>query len=235
MLKEEILEIAAKLERIKRKGYIKSTRKEEGTLYDLLDNKKYKDIKIKIKKDFTRDYVTIFNATPEGKDPNQLKRIKEKYGYAESYEFRKKIFNASIQANSFKFVNGKLFRLIIDYDKKRVILGIYNKDYTLIDNKSYWTFNSLETKLNKHVKYLFLVKSWDKLENKKYYFKYYDYNIYELINFQEFLRLLEIGSIRVTFRINVYKKGDKKGEINDLGTSFEFQELDYEKIYKKCQ
>ena len=81
--------------------------------------------------------------------------------------------------------------------------------------------------------YLFLIKAWDKLEDKTKYYKYYDYSIYKKVSFKEFLDLLEEGTIRVTFRIDIYKKGSKIGEIIDKGTSFEIQEIELEKLFKK--
>ncbi len=238
MQNEELERIKGKLDELKKAGYLKSTRPHKGTaektLYDLLKNEiPPNGISVKIKHDYTPNYLTIFNATPEGKEKNQIARIRNKYGYAESFENKSKVFNASVQANASKFVNGKLFQLKVDYPTLKVYLKIIGKDLNAIDTKSYWTFDSLRKKLAKRNKYLVLVKAWEKQESKVSYYRYYDYNIYELVEFKDFLNLLESGIIRVTFRIQIYKKGSKVGQVNDLGTSFEIEELDLEKLYRK--
>ena len=42
---------------------------------------------------------------------------------------------------------------------------------------------------------------------------------------------MEQGIIRITFKIGVYREGEKKGEIHDRGTSFEIQEKDLQKLF----
>ena len=238
---KELTNLEKELKRVKQADYVKDTRNNragcERTLYDLLNVniKDLSNIALKVKKSETRNYVTIFNARPEGKDKEQIKRIRDKYGYIESLENKKKVFNASIQANYSKFINGKLFRLEVNYNSLRVYLNVYNKDFTLIDCKTYWSFDALKNYYEKHAEYLYLIKAWEKKENKDKFYKYYDYDLYKLISFAQFLTLIEDGTIRVTFRINVFKKGPKKDKIDDKGTSFEIQELDLLKLYQKVK
>ncbi len=242
MFKEEIIKLNNELKRIKELNYISDTRNNraglEKTLYDLVSphlKTEYKTIALKVKTNWTSNYLTIFNATPEGKESNQIKRLRDKYGEPESFDSRRKVFNNSIQANYSKFINGKLFKLSVNYSKSKIFLEIFNKDYVLVDCKSYWNFKTLEASYNKRAKYLFLVRAWEKKENKTRMYKYYDYSLYKLVDFKEFLNLIEEGVVRVTFRVNIFKKGPKEGKICDKGTSFEIQELDLNKLYKKVE
>lgn len=239
MITEELTIINKELERVKKLDYVLDTNpnigSKEKTLYDLLDKKALKhisNISIKVSKKQTDKYISLFTAPPEGK--NQIKRLKDKYGYIDySKKNKTKIFNASIQANYSKFINGKLFKLKVNYDNLKLNLEVYNKDFTLIDSKTYWSFKHLMQAYNTRNKYLYLIKAWEKNENNHKMYKYYDYNLYELINFKDFLELITNGTIRVTFHINIIKRGPEKGQIDDKGTNFEIQELDLLKLYRK--
>ena len=63
------------------------------------------------------------------------------------------------------------------------------------------------------------------------YFHYYKMTIYLLKNFDTFITLIEKGIIRVSFKINVFLSGPKKGKICDHGTSFDIRECDLHKLY----
>ena len=43
------------------------------------------------------------------------------------------------------------------------------------------------------------------------------------------------GSFRITFKIGVFKKEYRHGEIHDRGTGFEIKEQDLEKIFEKVE
>ena len=236
---EELEVVKKQFQKINKKGYILDIKNNKAgptkTLTSALNIKtpEFKNIEIRIKDFNLNKHILLFKSTPIGKEPNQIKRIRNKYGYPESDENRQKIFKASVQASASTFVNGKLFRLKVDYAQEKVFLLILEKNFMLIDDKAYWTFKDLASKYNRHKPYLFLVKTWNKLENNQKSYKYYDYEIYKLKDFQDFLKLLEQGLIRVTFNISIYKKGPKQGEICDTGTTFEIEELDFPKLYEK--
>ncbi len=242
MKNEELKILQKKFKKIAEKGYVEDKGDKKigitQTFNDLVSKdfkREFKDIEIKVKKDYTSKYVELFKATPLGKEVNQIKRIRNKYGYPESDENRKKIFFGTVQANASTFINGKLFRLKVDYDKEKIYLLILEKDFALIDDKAYWDFADLEKKYKRRKKYLFIIKAWEKREQDKVFYKYYDYYVLKLKDFKEFLKLLEQGIIRVNFKIDVHKKGPKVGDIDDKGTTFEVEELDLEKLYEKIQ
>ena len=78
-----------------------------------------------------------------------------------------------------------------------------------------------------------LIKTWEQEVGKVKQYKYYDYYVWRLKDFKEFLKLIEDGTIRVTFKIDIFRKGPKIGEIDDRGVSFEIQELELERLYDK--
>jgi len=58
-------------------------------------------------------------------------------------------------------------------------------------------------------------------------------DFYELKDFDTFILLIEKGIIRVVFKIGTFKKGIRKGNIHDHGTSFEINIENVEELYKK--
>ena len=95
----------------------------------------------------------------------------------------------------------------------------------------YWTFDLLKEKLYRKLKNMAFVSAMRKIENDKEYFKYYKLEIYKLKSFDTFINLLKAGIIRVTFKIGVFRSGDKKGKIHDHGTGFDIEEKNLYKLY----
>ncbi len=239
MLYEELRIIEEELKRIKNMGYIKNIRKkregELATFLSLLNNKNIcHKIDIKLKKDFTKKYITIFNANIEPQKENEIKRLKDKYGFLSNNIKKDKIFKLSVQANySTQAENKYLFKLILDYKKEKLFLAVYDHHFNLKECKAGWDFSYLESIYKKKSPYLILIKVWEQTIDKVKHYKFYDYYIWKLKSFNEFLKLIEDGTIRVTFKIDIYKKGPKKGEICNRGIVFEIQELELNKLYDK--
>lgn len=245
---EELQKLKNEFIRIKRLGYVPSTRNGPTgigkTLEDLLGKKEdtkglpdYHGIELKTKRGYTRAYVTLFNATPEGEAPNEIKRLRNTYGYynsTESKSNRHKYLQNSVQANCSTLIGNRfLFKLYLNYDEKKIYLNISDPNFNLIESKAYWPFETLKIKLNCKLKYMALIKAWPKKVDGKEYYKYYDIEFFKLKTFEEFLKLIEDGTIRINFKVGIYTTGPKKGTMKDHGTSFEIQELDMEKLFVK--
>lgn len=231
---EEITNLKKEFERIKKMGYVQNIETDiEKTFLKLLKEKNHR-IKIKIKKEISPTYITLFKASPLGREPNPTLRLSEKYGSYSNLNREVKVLNASVQANCSTLVGTKyLFKLFINYEEERIYLKITDKYFNFIEQYVYWPFSLIKSKLNHQLKYLALIKAWTKEENNTKYYKYYDLEFYQSKNFIAFLKLIENGTIRITLKINAYKDGKRKGELHDCGTRFEIQQLDYNKLLDK--
>ena len=241
---EELKKLKKEFLRIKSMGYVKSTRKGltgiGKTFEDLIGKSEdkeitpdYHGIEIKTKRGYTKSYTTLFNLTPAGKTDYEIKRLRDTYGYPEFTSSKIKVLNCSVQANCSTFVAQRyLFKLYIDYEEEKIFLVIYNQSFTLIEKKVYWSFSLLQERLERKLKYMALVKAWPSKVNGVEYYKYYDIDFYKLKSFNEFLKLIEEGTIRITFKIGVFKDGPRKNQIHDRGTGFEIQELDFLKLFE---
>ena len=241
----EILYLKQEFDRIKALGYVKSSRKgltgigktfEDliGKEEDTLDTPDYKGIEIKTKRGYTKSYTTLINATPKGKSEFEIKRLCHIYGYPDKVLKDHKVLAFSVQTNKPTFVaNRYLFKLKIEKNEQKIYLIIHDKNMKLLEKYVYWDFNTIKEKLERKLKYLALVKAWPKSINGIDYYKYYNIQFYQLKNFDSFLKLMEQGMIRITFKIGVFREGVRTGEIHDRGTSFEIQELNFEKLFNK--
>lgn len=242
MITEEIILLKKEFERIKKMGYVKGTRGGatgiDKTFEDLLSKMEdtlstfnFRDIEIKTKRSYSKAYTTLFKCMPKG-DKIVLKRLKNTYGYTDSVHRTYKVLNVSIQANCSTLVSNRfLFKLEVNWEDEKIYLAIYDKNFLLLEKKIFWDFQSLKIKLQRKLSCLAFIKAWTTCKMGIECYKYYDISFYKLKSFEDFLRLIENGTIRVTFKLGIFRSGEKKGELHDRGTSFEIQELDMEKLF----
>lgn len=125
------------------------------------------------------------------------------------------------------------YRISINRKKRKVILYIYNRKNKIIDTKSYWSFEILEEKLYRKLKYLAYIKVERKVVNKQIFFHYKDISFYELKSFDTFLEMIEKGYITITFTIGVFRSGKRKGELHNHGIAFRISYQYIEKLFTK--
>ena len=234
-----------KLEALKNKGWIKSINNYSAGIGTTLEKEldihsgefeipDFGEIEIKTKKIGSISNITLFSAAPDSYVA-EIKRIHEKYGYPHSKNPKYKVFNTTIAGNKFTSISNKYHFIInVDWKHEIVVLNVHNKySGALIDNYSSWSFDMLQEKLYRKLKYLCLVRAQRKYEFPNVYYKYIDYSFYVLKDFKTFLNAIDKGIIKVTFKINVIQKGPKEGQIKDHGTSFDINENNLEQIYYK--
>lgn len=192
----------------------------------------YNDIEIKVKRSHSNSFTTLFNCTPEGPHYCEIERIKEKYGYPDKVLKEAKILHNSVYCNQKVKINDSYyFQLHVSEIEEKLYLKVIDRFGNVIEDTMYWTFDLLKEKLYRKLKNMAFVSAMRKIENGKEYFKYYKLEIYKLKSFDTFINLLKAGIIRVTFKIGVFRSGDKKGKIHDHGTGFDIEEKNLYKLY----
>lgn len=247
MITKEIKLLKDEFERIKGMGYVASSRGGSTgigkTFEDLLGKKEdtseepdYLGIEIKTRRAYSYSYTTLFNACPANNNECELKRLVSTYGYPDRILYKCRVLNVSVYANTCTLVaNRYLFKLFVSREEKRVYLGISDKNFKILEKKIYWDFDQLKEKLYHKLNYLAFIKAWPKVVDGVTYYKYYHMDFYKLKSFEDFLSLLEKGNVRITFKLGVYRTGDKLGEIHDRGTGFELKEENFEKLFYKLE
>lgn len=237
MLIEELEIFKKEFERIKKMGYVKSCKSGPTSIIKTFEDCLYKDrnlkfphLKMQINKRETRNYTTLFKAPCKGRSELDLRRM---YGEQDTLYKKVKVFNVSVQANCFTLMGRFLFRLYVNYEEQRVYMFITDQNMMVLDRKVYWTFEDLKDKLYKRLNYLVLIKCWISKERTIDFYKFYDYDFYKLKDFSYFLKLLNDGTIRITFKVGINKSRNRRGQVIDRGTCFEIQELDMDKLLQK--
>ncbi|MBP3460800.1 MAG: MvaI/BcnI restriction endonuclease family protein [Bacilli bacterium] len=244
---KNIIELKEKFEEIKKLCWIKSTINGNSsigrTFETLLGNEEnsfeipdYNGIEIKTKLSKKNIYTTLFNCKPEGLHYMETERLKDTYGYPDSNIPKYKVLNNSVFCNNKTIIgNNFKFQLVVNRKDKKIYLYIYDLKNNLIENNVYWDFDILKEKLYRKLKYLAYIKAIKKYTKNEVYFKYTKINFYKLKSFEEFIKLIEQGKIRITFKISIYKKGKKIGKTYDHGTGFDIKEENLISLYEKIK
>lgn len=244
---ENIYTLKQEFKKINNQGWIKSRSHGSGNVgitFEYLLGKErenfpiadYKGIEIKTSiEEFSRPYITLFSCAPDGKYIFQTQILKEKYGKNDRELQKHKTFYARITANKLTNINNYLMKIEIDYINEKFILKVFNNKLQLLDENCFWDFSTIKEKLNKKLKYLAYINAEKKYTKTGVYFYYKDISFYKIKNFEEFLKLISAGNIKICFKVGVYKKGPRLGKTYDHGTGFEINKKDILKLYKKLE
>ncbi len=237
-----IEELKLELYKIQCKNWIPSKSKGTGaagiTLEKLLHKDEdqfilpdYSGIELKTKIEGSEPYISLFSMAFDNK-PLEIRRLLKIGGYPDKKNPQFKVFQIAVYGNSKKFVRGNLtYQLKVDYSQQVLRLIILDYHCQLIDNSMSWSFSQLQSRLEHKMNYVALipVKKW--YINKTIYFRYLNAKFFQLKGFEIFLKLIEEGIIRVTFRISYFKDEERFGNIHDRGTTFEIREDDLTKLF----
>lgn len=238
------LELNEKFKKIEKMGWIKGNRKNRGSVgiifEELLGNTfnnfqlpDYQGIEIKTKSSRKEKYITLFSATPDS-FLYEIKRIVDTYGYPDTQFPQFNIFNTDINTFKYNKVKSNFFvKLGVDDNDKNIILNIYDQKCNLIDSDSKWSFELLQEKLERKLKYLAFIKVEKKFSHNELYFKYSAIEFYKLKDFETFMSLIKKGIIRIVFRIGIYKNEKKFGQIYDHGSAFCIKVENLEMLFQK--
>lgn len=238
---EDIKILKKKFSEISKAGFIESKSSGSGsagrTLEILLglnpgrsNNPDFNSIEIKTKFNNSIYPVTLFSKALTGPNIYENQRIREKYGYSISNNPILKNFNGtinSIRKNNIGF--RYKFQLLVDYNKNKIFLEIYNLFNQLIERKAYWDFEQIRIIVTKKLKHVAFINVEKRYINGEIHFKYSNLKLYELISFDQFIKLIDSGIITISFKLSTYESGINKGKIRDHGTSFNinFNNIDY--------
>lgn len=245
MYKESIKKLNEEFKKISKKGYIRGIYNCSSSIGRTFENElnlprnsiempDYNGIEIKTRRTYSKSYITLFSAVPDGEQPLEIERIKNQYGYPYKRDKRYKALYVDVYGNIKKFGGVKYqYKLDIDRKNKKIYLCIYDRYNNLIERKIYWSFIYLESKLMLKLQILAIVNVWDKKINGWNYFKYYKIDFYLLKNFDTFIKLIEDGTIKVSLKIDIHLDEKKYGQTYDHGCGFGIQEKDLIKLYYK--
>ena len=231
-MKKDVLELYCEYLRIKEMGWVKSERRGPGGIgytFEFLLNKPedslpipdFGSVEIKTMRKNSRRVLHLFNLTPDGDYLFPIKRILDKLGYPDKKDKEHKVFRMAVNAKEYTNVGvSKRIKLYVNRENERLELiaeSTRGKDLSVGVS---WSFDILKRHLELKLKYLAIVKADNKIIDDCEYFRYNEITFYELIDFDKFLLLIELGIIKVTFNIGTFKSGRRVGQTYDHGTNF---------------
>lgn len=228
-------------------GWIQSMRKGSTgigytfeTLLNIQENSfavpDYKGIEIKTMRILSKNNIHLFNAEPDGDYLFHTQRILDKLGYPCKTRPEYKVFMSAATGKDYSYIGySQKVKLEIDDDKKKVNLIAKDRHNNSIDVDISWSFDLLEKKLYIKNKYLAIVKAKKMVKDDIEYFHYVHIDFYMIKSFETFKELIKEGIITVTFKINVYKDGEKEGRIDNHGTDFSIKANNINLLYEKIE
>ena len=246
-MEESIKKLKSEFLRIKSLKYIQSNEQEYGNIGDIFEAKlgknkdnfflaDYNGIEIKTMREESTSKLHLFNAGPDGDYLFPIKRILNILGYPDRINKEYKVLNIDVNAKKFKYIGYyKKVKLHINKKERKIELLAANDRNISLEVNTSWSFDLIEERINKKIKYLALIKAKTKVINGKEYFYYKDISFYKMKDFSNFIKLIEKGIIIVTFKIGVYRSGDKKGQIHDRGTGFSIEVKNIRLLYDKLK
>lgn len=232
-----------KFKEIKKKGYIKSVRKGStgiGATFEYLIGKPeesfeipdFYGIEIKTRREYSKSYITLFNAVPTGSTFYEVKRLRDNYGYRDPKDHKLKKLCVEVSGNILIKVGiWYYFKLEVDRINQQIRLNIYDIKKNLIDNSTYWDFDILKEKIQRKLQILAIVKAWTNYKNGIEYFKYDKMNIYIFKDFDNFITALEKGEVKIKLTIGNYYDNKRYGMVHSHGVGFCIREENILKIY----
>ena len=184
-MKTDIENLTTEFERIKKLGWVKSMRKGTsgigytferliGKPEDYFNIPDYNSIEIKTKHRYSKGFITLFSAAPDGDTLFPIKRIVNKYGYPDKDFKECNIFNIAVNATSITKVGyHKKFKINVNYEKEKIDFVAIDRFGNEIDTEVSWSFDMLKEKLERKLQYLSIVKADSKIINGTEYLKYY--------------------------------------------------------------
>ena len=211
-----IYEILEKFKVIKAKGYIKDIYKDAGAsgkiFEDLLQIRRnfnaapdYKGVEIKTKCNYSKYDLTLFSLLPSYDgyiNEKYIDHIVNNYGYIKDGVSTEKILFTYCFATFLNKGNGDYyFWLNVDRNAQKIWINIFDEKLRIRSKSFYWDFDTLTRCLDKKLKYLAYINVNADKRSDSVYFKYENINFYRIKGFNNFIKLIENGTIYVCFNI----------------------------------
>ena len=194
----------------------------------------YCGIEIKAMRILSKKTIHLFNAEPDGDFLFPHDRILNYVGYPSKKNPNYRVFLSAAYANGYTNIGySKKVKLYVNREKEKIDFIVTDRFYKKINVEVSWSFSLIKSKIEKKIKKLALVEAEHKFIDGTEFFHYKRINFYVIKGFDIFLDLIENGTIKVCFKLNVYTSGIKEGKLDNHGTDFSIKEEDIEKLFTK--
>ncbi len=228
--------IIDKFYKVKAMGFVPSRRKHDtgigktfedyvGVVENNLDAPDLAGFEIKSHREISQSYVTLFTKRPDF--PRKANSYLNSH-YGSPYDDNPQLNNlhTSMFATRFNSYKNKYsFRLTNDRSARLLKIGIYElADKRLLDDSIGYTYDTIESVLNKKIKNLFYVGADCNYRDGVERFHFNRAVIYTDPSLERFMNLVDQGLIMYDIRIGSYKSGKNYGKAHDHGSGFRILE-----------
>lgn len=208
--------------------------KELGKSPDALYFPDYYGTEIKCTSRYSRYPLFLFTLAFDGPSFPEINRIVQKYGYQDKNYTDKKVLFEKLSCNKKTIVNEKYkFKLEVNDVEEKLYLCVYDLEDDLIEKESFVYLKSIEEHLKTKLNTLAIIYASSKNIADEKYFRYYKIDIYNLIGYDRFLRLLKFGIIDVSLISRISKSGEDIGRYRNKNLVFSIKKKNIEKLFNK--
>lgn len=197
------------------------------TFEDLLNKKEdnlqqpdFEGIEIKAHNFDGASMITLFTKAPN-LPKGAANFLRENYGYTTD-NTGIKVLHTTVPSIKCQYnkQSQHWFSIVNNKKDQTIDLRVYDKNRKPLEGiQAKWSYNAIETAIDKKLKNLAIVFTEVKKHKNSTYYNYYKI-IVTSINKSAILSALEGGDLYVDLRLGAYKSGKNKGKYHDHGTGF---------------
>lgn len=170
----------------------------------------YYGVEIKTRSYTSKTPISLFCAVPDNTF-FETERISKTYGKVDREFPGMYNFYCPLTTRMKKY-NDYYFQLVVDHKDQKLRLYIYDQKKHLIENDVFWSFDCLREKLERKLDCLALVGYFKFKNDQVDKFKLWRVVIYENINFEKFVELIERNIIRISCSFGCNRSGYRIGK-----------------------
>lgn len=194
----------------------------------------FQGFEVKTKKDYLKSKSPISLFTKKPTFPNNGDGyMRQNWGVPDSVYKNVLCFRTSLYANRWSVVYKEhKFKIEVNRDEERIYIIKADLNEVVLDKSVYWSFSDVHSGAKK-LHNLFLVDAQSKEIDNRTYFHYTGATVFlDYLGKENFIDLVEAGTIRYDNRLGVYGAGtDKPGTPHNHGGGFRLDKKYVHKLY----
>ena len=184
----------------------------------------YNGIELKCRKLNSNYALTLFSCNFDGEHVLELQNVFNRFSTIKNNESR--VFTHSFFSNKYTRINNYYAKLSIDISIG-IRLCFYDKNKAILYNKSYWSFDLINERINSKLKYIVIISYKIKYVNNIKHYDIKKIEFYKFKNLDSFIKLIDKGFIFVSTSItSTIIEGKEKLYNHGLSFCIDYQNLD---------
>ena len=242
-MRQDFFQIIEEFLKLNEIGYVESISKEKNscglTLEYLLGKKPdsmffpdYNGIELKTTTRFSRYNINLFSLTFDGPNLFESNYLLEKYGKIDDLTPQKKTLYANLKMNQKVLVNEKYyFELKMNYDSKKIFIKIYDINMNFIEDSAFIYFDTIEKRAQVKLNKLTLIYASKKQTDDKIFYRYYKIKCLKYKGFNQFLKSLKDGTIKLDVMLRSMKNEDKVSKRGNKNMNFSISKIRIHELF----